>query len=408
VPLPTIFLGVKRLASIGEADEKEVESKTLLMHSDDSALIAEFVNSVIVGSQVNANVTSQRIKGSKKNTAQPGYQHHEALAVSVGQDSLASIATALASFNKLMRDHGDAYPGGLLVIDELDVGFHPHAIDRLAKALKTFAKRLKLQLIATTHSPRLIEAIHPDGDGDLKAPDAVVYLLDTRTPRLAEDQSLLAVLADMSQRDSPAAPKKPVVHVYFEDDEGAQFCSALLSSRKRGALGRKFGVQIKLVPLGVGGSNLINLPDKDPLFNDRVLIVDADTSIPKKAVMRGNTLKLPCVNGAGGTNRSPENTIKNFLRNVAEAGDEPLRKALLKFDIANPSSDRILTTFFSDDAGQSSQRTSSKNWWKDHWTQFEAWGVIREWGNFYPDELRLFHTAFESAVEKVAKRLGQS
>ncbi len=48
----------------------------------------------------------------------------------MGQDCLGSMATALASFNQLKRDMGDAYPGGLLVIDEMDVGFHPHAIER--------------------------------------------------------------------------------------------------------------------------------------------------------------------------------------------------------------------------------------------------------------------------------------
>jgi AAA15 family ATPase/GTPase len=98
----------------------------------------------------------------------------------------------------LKRDMGDTYPGGLLVIDELDVGFHPHAIERLAKSLKTYANQLDLQIIATTHSPRLVEAIHPDGDGNNNAPDKVIYLLDTKYPRLATDQSLRAMLSDMA------------------------------------------------------------------------------------------------------------------------------------------------------------------------------------------------------------------
>src|SRR5690606_11256507 len=129
------------------------------------------------------------IRGSKKKTAQPGYAAHEALAVSMGQDSLGSIATALASFNRLKRQQGDAYVGGRLVIDELDVGFHPHAIGRLVRCLKRYAGNLNLQVIATTHSPLMIEAVHPEGGGDVRSPDKVVYLVDTRTPRVAEDQS---------------------------------------------------------------------------------------------------------------------------------------------------------------------------------------------------------------------------
>ena len=174
IPLPTIYLGMRRLASAGEADEKEVASNKLDMHPSDSQLMVDFVSSVIHGTELNTNITHQTIKGAKKKTAQPGYTQHDALAVSMGQDSLASMATALASFNQLKRDMGDAYPGGLLLIDEMDAGFHPHAIGRLAKSLKTYANRLNLQIIATTHSPRLIGAVHPDGDGNANAPDKVI------------------------------------------------------------------------------------------------------------------------------------------------------------------------------------------------------------------------------------------
>lgn len=408
IPIPVIFLGVKRLASIGEAAENDVAIEELSMHDDDKQLLADFVRSVIVGSDVTTDITHQTIKGVGKKSAQPGYQTHPALAISMGQDSLGSIGTALASFNKLKREQGESYHGGLLIIDELDVGFHPHAIERLAKTLKTYGNRLDLQIVATTHSPRLIEVIHPDGSGDARSPDKVIYLVDTRHPRLAEDQSLHAIIGDMAmvQDDSPPVkPRKPALCVYFEDEEGAQFCDALVSGRKRGALGRKYGVNINLLPLGVGGSNLIGLPDKDPIFKDRVLIVDADTSIPRKAAQRGNTLKLPCVKGASGTDRSPENTIKKFLRGAAEAANGPLHNAMLAFKVQNPSSDKILSTFFEGNDGATDKREGSKTWWKDHWTKLEQWGVLEQWAKCYPDEVSDFVTNFEAAVASTSKRI---
>jgi hypothetical protein len=408
VPLPTIFLGVKRLASIGEADEKEVASGKINMHPKDRQLMADFVGSVIIGDTVTADVTHQTIKGSRKKTAQPGYTSHNALAISMGQDSLGSIATALASFNRLQREQGDRYCGGLLVIDELDVGFHPHAIDRLVAALKTHAKRLDLQIIATTHSPRLIEAVHPEGRGNLRAPDKVVYLLDTRQPRLAEDQSLQAILDDMALRqDLDPQPKaaKPVLGIYFEDEEGAQFFEALLPSAKRTALAKKLGVRIQVIPLGVGGSNLVALPEKDPLFRDRVLVVDADTAIPQKAAARGNTVKLPCHTGARGTERSPENTVRAFLKSVIDARSGPLHDALLRFSVTNPSTDRVIQTFFSDDASSSSQREASKAWWIAHWKKLAQWGVIREWATCNHEAVEEFLDAFEAAAAKTAARI---
>lgn len=407
VSLPTIYLGIKRLTPIGEAEEREVSSTKLDMHDDDSKLMVDFVSKVILGSQVTTEVTHQTIKGSNKKTAQPGYKLHDAQAISLGQDSLSSIATALASFNRLKREWCNDYPGGLLVIDELDAGFHPHAIDRLVKELKTQANHLSLQIIATTHSPRLIEAVHPDGGGNKDAPDAVVYLLDTKHPRLAEDQSLTAVLDDMALRKSgdirTKSPKKPLLCVYFEDAEGEQFCNELMPRNKRTALGRKYGVRIKLIPLGIGGSNLIKLPEKDPIFKDRVLIVDADTGIPKNAAAHGNALKLPCARDARGTDRSPENTIRKFLQDIANPANATPHVSLRKFNITNPTTDKVSNTFFSGDA--SGQRDSSKNWWRKHLEDIKKWGVVSVWADFYPSEADDFTNAFEAAVSKTAKRL---
>lgn len=408
VPLPTIYLGMKRLASAGEADEKEVASIKLDMHDDDSALMVDFVSAVILGTELNTNVTHQTIKGSKKRTAQPGYKVHDAFAVSMGQDSLGSIATSLASFNQLKRNMGDDYPGGLLVIDEMDVGFHPHAIGRLVKSLKTYANRLDLQIIATTHSPRLIEAVHPDGDGNARSLDSVVYLLDTKHPRLAPDQSLRAMLSDMDMipdDEKPSKRPKPTLAVYFEDDEAAKFCASLIPNSKKTALSRKYGVRINWIPLGIGGSHLVNLPEKDPLFMDRVLIVDADTTVPKEAAARGNTVKLPNVPGTTGVARSLENTIKQFLRDISNAQDGQLHEALLKLTTANPSSDKIHVNFFQDGLGESTKRENTKAWWKNHWPKLKRWGVIQQWATVYKAETDAFEVAFENAVAHTADRV---
>jgi energy-coupling factor transporter ATP-binding protein EcfA2 len=408
VPLPTIYLGIRRLASVGEADEKEVVSSRLVMHDDDSALMVHFVGEVIHGTELNADVTHQTIKGSRKKTAQPGYKLHDALAVSMGQDSLGSIATALASFNQLKRDMGDDYPGGLLVIDEIDVGFHPHAIERLVKVLKTYANRLDLQIIATTHSPRLVAAVHPDGDGNSKAPDKVVYLLDTKRPRLAPDQSLRAMLSDMAMTpddEKPSRRPKPTLAVYFEDDEAAQFCASLIPTSKKSALSRKYGVRINWIPLGIGGSHLVKLPEKDPLFLDRLLIVDADTTVPNDAMARGNIVKLPVAPGTTGVARSLENSIKQFLRDISDAADGPLHAALLSLNTVNPSSNKVHVNFFQDGLGDSTKRENTKAWWKKYWPKLKKWGVIEQWATVYKTQTDEFEVAFESAVANTSARL---
>jgi energy-coupling factor transporter ATP-binding protein EcfA2 len=408
VPLPTIYLGMKRLASAGEAEEKDISSAKLDMHADDSALMREFVSAVILGAALTNDVNHQSIKGARKKSAQPGYEKHGPFAVSMGQDSLGSIATALASFSKLKREMGDDYPGGLLVVDEMDVGFHPHAIERLVKSLKSCANRLDLQIIATTHSPRLIEAVHPDGDGNEKSPDSVVYLLDTKHPRIAKDQSLRAILNDMAllpDDDKPARKAKPTLAIYFEDEEAIDFCSGLIPAAKKMALAKKYSVRINWIPLGVGGSNLLGFPSKDPLFLNRVLVVDADTSIPNEAAARGNAVKLPCVAGSAGTARSSENTVKKFLRDISDAGDGALHDALLNLNITNPTSDRIQAVFFENGAGKSTKRDSTKNWWTKNWPKLKKWGVVERWAEVYKTEATEFEAAFELAISRTVDRL---
>lgn len=409
IPLPTIYLGIRRLASIGEADEKEVDVSSLSMHAEDRALMNSFVRAVIIGSRLTSDVSLQSIKGSRKRTAQPGYENHDGLAVSMGQDSLSSIASALASFSQLKRQMGDEYPGGLLVIDELDVGFHPHTIARLAQQLKRAAKQLDLQIVATTHSPALISAVHPDSSkGGARAPDAVIYLLDTASPRMAPDQTLSAILKDMAQtlEEEPAPKaKKPILCAYFEDAEAVQYCEELIPAADRREIAKTCGVTLRLIGLGVGGSSLVGLPDKDPLFSERVLIADGDTPISQRATARGNTIKLPCVAGSSGTQRSPENTVKAFLRRMITETEGPAHEALLRLSTTNPSSTKLLTHFFDDATSDSDQRESSKGWWVTSFPTLKRWGVIREWSVCYPDEANAFREAFESAVRTVSAKV---
>ncbi|MET4598520.1 AAA family ATPase [Stenotrophomonas sp. 2694] len=405
IPLPTIYLGMRRLASIGETGDVDLSSSLLSMDEADRKVIVDFVKSVILGISVNDQVTQTPVKAAGVVSVQPGFDAHDAMAISVGQDSLGSIATAFASFSKLKRDLGDAYPGGLLVIDEIDVGFHPHALERLAKAITKYARKFDVQVVATTHSPALIECIHPSGGGNQNTPDAVIYLLDTNTPRIAEDQSLKSILADMSLRqDIPPAVSKPKLGIYFEDEEGRQFFDELYGRGRKISISRRAGVSIQPIALGVGGSNLLQLPDHDPIFRDRILVVDADTTIPKKSRDRGNTAKLPCPPGAQGTDRSPENMIINFLKELMDAKSGPYYNLMLKINVANPSSDKIRSKFFSDEV-KLSDRVSTKKWWITHWPTLKSWKIIDLWISHHSAQVSTFISDFEAAVIRTATRL---
>lgn len=89
----------------------------------------------------------------------------------------------------------------------------------------------------------------------------------------------------------------------------------------------------------------VKLPEKDPLFLDRLLIVDADTTVPQDAAARGNIVKLPNVPGTTGVARSLENTVKQFLRDISNTPEGPLHNALLGSTRLTLPATRFTSTF---------------------------------------------------------------
>ncbi len=53
--------------------------------------------------------------------------------------------------------------GTLIVIDEIELGLHEDAQTRLINELKIICERRKFQIICTTHSPRILESLPPEG-----------------------------------------------------------------------------------------------------------------------------------------------------------------------------------------------------------------------------------------------------
>ena len=175
VPLPTIFLGMVRMLPVGESPDSRVQNTaTETWHPDDEAFMLKIIKNVIPGAGAKAGtIEINRVKLTNKLCTHPAYSY-STRSVSLGQDSLGAIVTALASFHRFKRSLGDDYPGGMLIIDELDAGFHPHAIGLLVAELRKAADDLSLQIVATTHSSRLIEAVHPDGPSKGKTRDVLI------------------------------------------------------------------------------------------------------------------------------------------------------------------------------------------------------------------------------------------
>lgn len=399
VPIPTLYLGMTRVFPLGEAEEGAGYNEVLKTMPDaDRQLIANFMNAVIVGIDANqASVTSNRIKGTSKFSSHPEYGY-DARCVSLGQDSLGSIAAAIASFQMLKREWPE-YPGGLLVIDELDSGFHPHAIKRLVEQLAKAAEDLDLQILATTHSTKLIEAIYPRTNSR-PAKNSVAYLMDTRAPHLMNSGTLQNILDDMDliPPGLEAVSKRPVLRVYLEDNEAETIFNLLVPAARKRALGATYGVSIKPIAMGVGCDSLANLTAIDSHFRIALFALDADADIRTKHLKYQNIVKLP---GAAGA--SPERTLFAFIQDlVANRGAHAETWRML--DRRNITTDQI-NGHLLNWQGDVSRRTQAKTWWRDRASIIKSWKLFEAWMSENEVAVNQFHKDFEVVVKVVAKRL---
>ena len=403
-PLPTIYLGMLRMLPIGETNPDDVECTQNTMTDEDMVKFKDFIDKVISNSISNSSnvITKQAIKHTRKNSSHPSYPYN-VRSISLGQDSLSSIATAVASFYKIKRELGETYKGGLLLIDEIDAGFHPKAQQNLIDALSNAANNLSLQIIATTHSTRLIEYVHPDSpirDNTHRRGDKVIYLAGTDTPLVQTDWSLDQILSDMSLSELPITPQEEttIVKAYLEDEEALIFLKGILDMKnnKKTFNIRKKKVKLEIIPIGVGGSNLINLPKHDKYFKKVLLIVDADTRIPNSST---NSLKLPTQK-----NRSynPEKTMYEYIKELTKGTNSKYSNTYHLLLNNGISQDRLNEEFIRTTANIDS-RESAKSWFKTKYERMKQYNLFQHWSNDHPTELKTFRDELEKKLLSLSK-----
>ncbi len=401
LPLPTLFVGMSRMHPIGEVP---IESITHMldesMHPADKKFFNEFVNKVIeVGEDApDDSITTQKAAGNFKNSKHPAYGH-SSLAASLGQESLSDIATALASFHKLEREDKANYPGGLLVIDEVDAGFHPRAQRNLVIALQSAARKLKLQIVVTTHSMVVIEGVHPDSSSaKATSPDAVVYLMDKAQPYVA-NLSLEEIRADMHLLPPKPAlkqkVKKDVLKIYFEDEEAAYVFERVAPASVLRALAKQLGVKIKPMPLGLGCNNLLGLSKHDPYFKQVVIALDADHTGTKPR----NAVSLP------GEKLSPERMIIKFVRSLHQSPAKH-KESWEKLKALHVTTAH-LKEYLLDDVPTSNDREPLKKWWKATLEHVQNWQLWELWAGEHPEEVAEFQRKLTLAATAAQKHLGR-
>ncbi len=408
VPIPTIYLGMIRMLPIGEAEETLQRAKST-PHPDDAKFLDEFTKKIIhTGAhQDSPEITAQWVADTKKLSLHPPYGGYDSTGVSLGQDSLSAIATALVSFQKLKRELPN-YPGGILVIDEIDAGFHPQAQVKLFHELKTQANRLSLQIVATTHSLTMLAEAHteihqvPDPENRR---DAIVYLQGGLPVELLDVSDYQAIHDDM-YLNLRKPPEQPVVKVYVEDDEAALFLGAILTPTRLKVIASRTQRRIKIISARVGCANLVGLLKADEYFKTVLIVLDADTTGVKTGGAT-NVLRLP-TDPRVTVKQSPESIIESMCKAlVSDLTAYPeTRKLLKKF---GHSTDHIQNSILALQSNEteaevevSADREFAKKWFTRRLEAIGTLKLIEGWVADNSAGVEKFLSDFEAAVVDVA------
>ncbi len=283
-PHPVIYLGLSRLFPLANSKEISVDENYKL-DDDEKQFYASWMSGITL---VDEKIIPEYISADFKDFLGIKTDYYDAESISAGQDNLGQIITAVLSFRRLKNLLGENYQGGLLVIDELDATLHVLAQEKLLKFLIWASDNLQLQVIATTHSQKIIELC----SRQFKKYTKVVYLYKRKgSVKVKNNPQYEAMIADLNA----VVAKKEVAKttVLFEDGIGREFFNFITKN--------KFNEYLNIYPkikgndISLSADVLLKLSAKKiPEFTNMLFVVDGDKRNEIRTNTHRNAIALPC------------------------------------------------------------------------------------------------------------------
>ncbi|WP_181350520.1 AAA family ATPase [Thalassobacillus sp. CUG 92003] len=412
VTIPTIYIGMSRVIPIGETDEALY---TLQSSNSPSEEDIRFMNEAyieIIGNEPmeNEKISKQSLKHTTKRSIGPSFVDYPFQTVSLGQDSLSSILTAILSFRKLKRelDEGDGinYNGGLLVIDEIDACLHPSAQEKLLNILDRAAKDLNLQIVVTSHSLTIIKEVLAkqlqtmQNPADEKTYYNVIYLQNTMDPHIMKDPTYLKIKNDMFLRFNRYQDHSQVVKVYFEDEEAYFLYKTLM---RHLTIDRLTDINLEEVIAHINCDTLLKLPDKDSYFRNVLIMPDGDVKTGRYEPYierHDNICPLP-------SDVAPEVLVYNYLKYLLEDMSHSFWKNNLDHLHGQIVRDRIIKDIEDKIQSRSDKKSREyfKEWFNEYKDLFEKTEIISYWMNDNPDEVTEFEFQMKISLDYLKEKI---
>jgi len=299
-PFPVIYLGLRRLFPL--AQESAVKHEVRGLGNEQIQKYQSLHNEILL---LNEQITPEYVEVFSKSFFATKTGKYDCFGNSAGQDNIGQILTAVLSFEKLKELMRDSYPGGILLIDEIDATLYPAAQIKLIEKLFRLSQDLNLQVIFTTHSTDVVETIM---DPKYQQHSKVIYLTkDSGSVKNVQNQITIDEIINNLKVQLPIRKEIERITVFCEDNEAKLWISNLL--------GNKLTRYISFIQDSFGGEQLVDIANKRiPVFSRSIFVLDGD----KKASLKRN--KCPRVILLPGKDR-PENIFHEFLRKLPPNDD---------------------------------------------------------------------------------------
>jgi AAA15 family ATPase/GTPase len=409
LPIPTIYIGMSRVIPIGESSSEHYSlSQSSNIHEDDINYLNTSFKEIIGNEKMGTEkVSKQNLRYSVKRSMGPDFKDYPYQTISLGQDSLSTILTAILSFRKLKRELEAEYKGGILVIDEIDACLHPSAQEKLIKILNTASIQLNLQVIVTTHSLTVIKEVlgkqlaTNQNPADQRLYYNVVYIQNTIDPYVMKKPTYIKIKNDMFLRFNHYQDTNQEIKLYFEDEEALFWFEILLNN-----IGNEIntdGLRLLNINASISCDTLLKLPSKDEYFKSVIIITDGDTKKDHryKEIMRenNNICALP-------SEESPEKILHLYLEELIELpshsywkdNQEKIHSQLVRDILLKDIFDRLQT------ADDKKRRDHYKDWFRKYIHYFKDTEIIKYWMNDNPDDVGEFIYQLNISIDFIKAR----
>ncbi len=266
----------------------------------------------------------------------------------------------------------------------------------LINTLSNAADDLKLQIIATTHSPSLVEYLHQESrlrGNNQKRKDKVIYLADSQYPGPV-DWPLNDVINDMKMvplKKTKIDIPEPI-KIYLEDDQAACFFMEIMGMKNSVKTLQGTGIKFKVIPIGVGGDSILGLPKYDSYFKKVLLLVDGDKDPSLK-----NALKLPSDSGS-----NPERTLYNYISALKENGPNTYPETFKLLRKRRITTDRLVP-LVNNVSLEEMSRKKWKTWFNKNKQLILDYKLISLWAKDHDTEMNEFIKALSSKLTLISE-----